>query len=88
MKPVSGVALQHPRIKVLVFVLLCAAPLLGSALLGARGGSQIPLLAYGVVSVLVFFLYWSDKRKARADRWRTPEKLLHALEMAGGWPGH
>lgn len=33
------------------------------------------------------FLYWSDKRKARADTWRTPENVLHAVELAGGWPG-
>jgi uncharacterized membrane protein YsdA (DUF1294 family) len=43
--------------------------------------------AYGVVSVLAFFMYWADKRKARADAWRTPENILHALELAGGWPG-
>lgn len=34
-----------------------------------------------------FFLYWSDKRKAQTDRWRTPENILHAVELAGGWPG-
>lgn len=33
------------------------------------------------------FLYWSDKHKARADSWRTPENVLHAVELAGGWPG-
>jgi len=44
-------------------------------------------VAYGVVSVIAFFLYWSDKRKARTDGWRTPENILHAVELAGGWPG-
>ncbi|MNL54487.1 hypothetical protein D3C87_1778260 [compost metagenome] len=52
-----------------------------------RGVSLIPLAAYGIVSVLAFLLYWSDKRKARADQRRTPENVLHALEFAGGWPG-
>ncbi|KAF1010100.1 MAG: hypothetical protein GAK32_01695 [Pseudomonas fluorescens] len=33
------------------------------------------------------FLYWSDKRKAATARWRTPENVLHAVELAGGWPG-
>ncbi|NVZ83400.1 DUF1294 domain-containing protein [Pseudomonas yamanorum] len=79
--------IQHPRFKALVFALLCAAPLFGSALLWYRGVSLIPLVAYGVVSVVAFLLYWSDKRKAREDSWRTPENVLHAVELAGGWPG-
>ncbi|WP_426108547.1 DUF1294 domain-containing protein [Pseudomonas sp. TWR1-1-4] len=90
--------IQHPRLKAAIFVLLCAAPLLGSVLLCAapllgsvlvwqRGETVIPLAAYGVVSVIAFFLYWSDKRKARTDSWRTPENILHAVELAGGWPG-
>ncbi|PTT97911.1 DUF1294 domain-containing protein, partial [Pseudomonas sp. HMWF031] len=52
-----------------------------------RGVSPIPLAAYGIVSVLTFFLYWNDKRSARIDQRRTPENVLHALEFAGGWPG-
>lgn len=79
--------IQHPRFKALVFALLCAAPLFGAALLGYREVSLIPLVAYGVVSVVAFLLYWSDKRKAREDSWRTPENVLHAVELAGGWPG-
>ena len=62
-------------------------PLIGSSLLWLRGGSPLTLAAYGVVSVLAFLLYWSDKRKARTERWRTPENVLHAVELAGGWPG-
>lgn len=79
--------IQHPRFKSLVFVLLCAVPLFGSALLWYRGVSVIPLAAYGAVSVVAFLLYWSDKRKAREGNWRTPENVLHAVELAGGWPG-
>lgn len=79
--------IQYPRLKALVFVLLCAAPLLGSVLVWYRGVSVIPLAAYGLVSVVAFFLYWSDKRKAATARWRTPENVLHAVELAGGWPG-
>ena len=79
--------IQHPRLKALIFVLLCAAPGLGSVLVWLRGETLIPLVAYGVVSVIAFFLYWSDKRKARTDGRRTPENILHAVELAGGWPG-
>ena len=79
--------IQHPRLKALIFVLLCAAPLLGSGLLWYRGETVLPLAAYAVDSVVAFFLYWNDKRKARTDSWRTPENVLHAVELAGGWPG-
>ncbi|SEN22982.1 Uncharacterized membrane protein YsdA, DUF1294 family [Pseudomonas sp. ok272] len=85
--PASGRGIQHPRLKALVLVALCALPAAGSILMGLRGVSWLPLIAYGAVSVLAFFLYWSDKRKARTDRWRTPENVLHGVELAGGWPG-
>ncbi|HJR27777.1 MAG TPA: DUF1294 domain-containing protein, partial [Pseudomonas sp.] len=78
----SGGAIQNLRLKLLVFVALCAVPLFGSVSLWLRGVSVIPLAAYGVVSVLAFFLYWGDKYKARADSWRTPENVLHAVELA------
>ena len=47
----------------------------------------MPLLAYVVASVLAFGLYWYDKQQARAGQWRTPEKVLHGVELLGGWPG-
>ena len=83
----AGGAVQNLRLKLMVFALVCALPLFGSLLFGLRGVSWVPMAAYGVVSVMAFLLYWSDKRKARADAWRTPENVLHALELAGGWPG-
>ena len=79
--------IQNPRLKLLLFALVCALPLTGSMALWLRGISLVPLAAYAIVSVLAFLLYWGDKRKARADRWRTPENVLHAVELAGGWPG-
>ncbi len=79
--------IQHPRLKALIFALLCAAPLLGSVLVWHRGETVMPLAAYGVVSVIAFLLYWSDKHKARTDTRRIPENILHAVELAGGWPG-
>ena len=80
-------SIQHPRLKAAVFALLCAAPLLGSIGVWRRGESVIPLTAYGVVSVIAFLMYWSDKRKAQTEGRRTPENILHAVELAGGWPG-
>lgn len=86
-EPRNGRGIQHPRLKGLVFLALCALPAFGSMLLWWRGISLIPLVAYAIVSLLAFYLYWSDKRKARVDSWRTPENVLHAIELAGGWPG-
>ena len=49
------------------------------------------LIATGVVAVLAslvsFVLYGFDKRRARLDGERVPEKRLHALALLGGWPG-
>jgi len=39
------------------------------------------------LSLITYAMYRSDKRKARQEAWRTPEMLLHLLELAGGWPG-
>ena len=83
----SGGELRRPRLKLLVFAILCVLPLSGSMTMWLGGISRVPLAAYGIVSVLAFLLYWSDKRKARLDRWRIPENVLHAVELAGGWPG-
>ena len=51
------------------------------------GGSRLPLLAYAIASVLAFSLYWYDKQQARTGQWRTPENVLHGVELLGGWPG-
>jgi len=42
---------------------------------------------YLVISALTFFVYAIDKSAARRGAWRTPEKTLHGLALAGGWPG-
>lgn len=83
----TGGAVQNLRLKLIVFALLCTLPLTGSLLLVLQEASWVPLMAYETVSVVAFLLYWSDKRKARSDTWRTPENVLHAVELAGGWPG-
>ncbi|PJJ97293.1 hypothetical protein CO641_09805 [Lysobacteraceae bacterium NML91-0213] len=40
-----------------------------------------------VLSLLTWLVYAADKRAARERRRRVPEAHLHALELAGGWPG-
>ena len=46
-----------------------------------------PLLVYLVMSVVAFVVYGIDKRRAGDGMWRVSETTLHALELAGGWPG-
>ena len=83
----SGSGIHNLRWKLLAFAIVCALPLTGSVSFWLRGISLVPLTAYAIVSAVAFFLYWRDKSKAQTDSWRTPENLLHAVELAGGWPG-
>ena len=42
---------------------------------------------YGLTSLAAFSAFGVDKRAAAAGKRRIPERVLHALEFAGGWPG-
>ena len=44
-------------------------------------------LMYAGLSVLTFMAYWQDKWSAQKGHWRTPEKTLQSMALAGGWPG-
>ena len=44
-------------------------------------------LVYLVASVSAFFAYAADKASAQRGGQRMPERVLHALSLAGGWPG-
>ena len=51
---------------------------------------RIPLavpVVYALASAAAFAVYAADKSAARRGAWRTPEITLHALAVAGGWPG-
>ena len=45
------------------------------------------LVGYALLSVVTFTAYGLDKRAAMRGAWRTPERTLHLLGLAGGWPG-
>lgn len=51
---------------------------------------QVPLavgLGYLALSAITLGVYAADKAAARANQWRIPERTLHVLSLAGGWPG-
>jgi len=45
------------------------------------------LIVLSVMSFVAFVTYGIDKRRARADGRRVPEKTLHLIAFLGGWPG-
>lgn len=71
--------------------LLSLIPLL---FLGALGlGAYLAFIptpfiyTYLIASSLTLGVYAKDKAAARSGRRRTPERRLHLLAVAGGWPG-
>ena len=80
-------AVQHQIPKLMLWLALCLLPLIGSLGMWKEQGWMWPLAAYGGVSLLSMFLYWSDKRAAEHSEQRTPENVLHLSELLGGWPG-
>lgn len=77
---------RHLTAKVVLFVLLCALPLIGAAL-QLRGSLWWGLPLYFAASLASFLQYWRDKRSAQSGGRRTAENTLHLVELAGGWPG-
>lgn len=49
--------------------------------------SPVVLVVYIGLSLLTFLAYAVDKSAAINGSWRIPEKTLHLLSLAGGWPG-
>ncbi|MFJ4143094.1 DUF1294 domain-containing protein [Pseudomonas sp. NPDC089734] len=79
--------IQSLRLKLCILLLLCALPAYGAFMLWLKAGLFVALAAYPVMSLLAFLLYRHDKRQAGNGGWRTPENVLHASELLGGWPG-
>ena len=49
-----------------------------------------PRIALGYpigISLVAYWLYAVDKRRALAQQWRISESSLHLVELIGGWPG-
>lgn len=53
-----------------------------------RGYLPVSILAaYGGASLVLFVMYWIDKRAAKQGAQRTAENTLHLFELCCGWPG-
>jgi uncharacterized membrane protein YsdA (DUF1294 family) len=75
------------KFKLATLLLLCALPVYGVVSIGLHGGSWLFSVIYPLMSLMAFGLYGHDKKQARTQGQRTPEKLLHGAELLGGWPG-
>ena len=93
---VALLAPEAPRVsyETLLRVLcwVAGALMLGWAALLGWGvwAGRLPLWTLGAavaINLLTFVTYAMDKGAAQSGRWRTPEKHLHLLSLAGGWPG-
>ncbi|MEQ8484669.1 MAG: cold shock and DUF1294 domain-containing protein [Pseudomonadales bacterium] len=72
----------------LAAVAVAAIGILGVAIATTLGRLPVwVLLLYTGASLLAFLAYALDKSAAHRGRWRVSEKTLHALSLAGGWPG-
>ncbi len=49
--------------------------------------TQLLLIALGIMSVITFFMYGADKRKAKKGKWRISEKALLLCALCMGGPG-
>lgn len=81
------VAVRFLKLKLLALLLLCGLPAYGVVTYWTSGVSWLPAAIYALMSVVAFALYGYDKKQARHSGQRTPEKLLHGIELLGGWPG-
>ena len=50
-------------------------------------GWHIYLFWLAAASVITFIFYGYDKAQAKRHGWRVPEKYLHWMALAGGFPG-
>ena len=69
-----------------VTLVLVVVALLGLLALAGRL-PLVVLAAYGVLSLLSFWMYGADKAAAQRGDRRVSESTLHLTDLLGGWPG-
>ncbi len=68
------------------YVVLAFSALVVASSLAGKLPLLVPL-AYVVIGAASFAVYAIDKSAARRGGWRISERVLHILDLAGGWPG-
>ena len=79
--------MRYPRLKLAALLVLCLLPVGGAVKTGLGTQVWLPLALYVLASLACAVLYRHDKRQASVQGQRIPEKVLHACELLGGWPG-
>lgn len=79
--------IKNMWLKLVFFCGLLVLPLLGVSEFFVKKNEPWVLGLYVISSVIAFFLYWIDKRKAENNSHRIPEARLHFFESLGGWVG-
>ncbi len=68
-------------------VLLLVLPLGGAFNLTIEYGASWVFPIYLIASLLAYYFYWDDKRRAKRNEWRITEANLQFWSLIGGWPG-
>jgi uncharacterized membrane protein YsdA (DUF1294 family)/cold shock CspA family protein len=84
---IAETTLQNVWLKFVLFCALLILPSLGVVALFMKQNEPWILGLYIIASVIAFFLYWIDKKKAENNSRRIPEANLHFFESLGGWVG-
>lgn len=73
--------------KFIIFLSACALPFWGAKQMVSEMNFIWPACIYILVSLVTFFIYWSDKHRAQTGQRRFSENSLQLLGLLGGWPG-
>lgn len=73
-----------PWIKLLLLLML---PVMGAFNLTLQYGASWTFPIYLITSLLSYYFYWDDKRRAQRNEWRITEANLQFWSLLGGWPG-
>jgi len=83
-------ATRPPHAAAEINLMLLLMPLYAAVLVWAAWTQRLAVpvvLSAPLLSAATFYLYWRDKFAAQRNAWRTPEDVLHAASLVGGWPG-
>jgi len=72
---------------VLEAVALSTFPVISASHFWGSTGNPLPLVLYGVMGLISFWLYATDKMRAQQKAWRISEKTLILCDLACGWIG-